>query len=165
MDRQLKRILELVRKTGDRMVVTDPNGDDCYVVMSLDQYEELIDFSEMFIEDDQFETEIEGNSFVGHKEEIVEPPKDVITKGVEKPNDIWSAMVSAEDEESETWDLSNLSEADRHVVEEMLGNSAQEIRPEPFVDIKVAENVEELAKKDDLDDDVDEEQFYLEPVE
>ena len=42
MKDQLKRILNLVRKTGDTMIVTDPNGDDVYVVMGLDQYENIL---------------------------------------------------------------------------------------------------------------------------
>ena len=43
MKDQLKRILGLVRRTGDTMIVTDPNGEDVFVVMDLDQYEMLLD--------------------------------------------------------------------------------------------------------------------------
>lgn len=43
MNDQFKRILELIRRTGDRMVVTDPNGKDTYVVMDLDDYETLLE--------------------------------------------------------------------------------------------------------------------------
>ena len=37
-----QRILDLVRRTGDKMVVTDPNGDDAYVIMDLDEYELML---------------------------------------------------------------------------------------------------------------------------
>lgn len=43
MDHQLKRLLNLVRRTGDRLVVTDPNGEDTYVLMGLEAYEKLSD--------------------------------------------------------------------------------------------------------------------------
>lgn len=38
----LQRLLDLIGKTGDRVVVTDPAGDKPYVLMSLDQYEKLM---------------------------------------------------------------------------------------------------------------------------
>lgn len=44
MDNQLKRLLNLVRRTGDRLVVTDPNGEDTYVLMGLEAYEKLADY-------------------------------------------------------------------------------------------------------------------------
>ncbi|MFH1404492.1 MAG: hypothetical protein ABIH21_00140 [Patescibacteria group bacterium] len=43
MDNQFKRILRLVKSTGDRMIVTDPDGENIYVIMGFDQYENLID--------------------------------------------------------------------------------------------------------------------------
>jgi PHD/YefM family antitoxin component YafN of YafNO toxin-antitoxin module len=42
----LNRLLELVGKTGDKVVITDPAGDTPYVLMSLDQYEALMNGSE-----------------------------------------------------------------------------------------------------------------------
>lgn len=38
----LQRLLDLIGKTGDRIVVTDPAGESPYVLMSLDQYEQLM---------------------------------------------------------------------------------------------------------------------------
>ena len=38
----LQRLLNLIGKTGDRIVVTDPAGENPYVLMSLDQYEKLM---------------------------------------------------------------------------------------------------------------------------
>lgn len=38
----LNRLIDLVGKTGDKVVVTDPAGEKPYVLMSLDQYENLM---------------------------------------------------------------------------------------------------------------------------
>ncbi|MFH1088847.1 MAG: hypothetical protein V1716_00265 [Candidatus Uhrbacteria bacterium] len=63
MDHQFKRLLNLVRRTGDRLVVTDPNGEDTYVLMGLAAYEKLadtltppdVDFLDDFNHDDAFD--------------------------------------------------------------------------------------------------------------
>lgn len=41
----LGRLLGLVEKTGDKVIVTDPAGERPYVLMSLDQYERLLETS------------------------------------------------------------------------------------------------------------------------
>jgi hypothetical protein len=38
----LKRLLDLVEKTGDKMIVTDPAGERPYILMGLGQYENLV---------------------------------------------------------------------------------------------------------------------------
>ncbi len=46
MSKQLKQVINLSKKTGDRIVVFDnDNSEDSFVVMPLDQYEDLIDKS------------------------------------------------------------------------------------------------------------------------
>ncbi len=47
MNRNFLRILDLVRKTGDRLVITDFQGDEAFVVMDLDQYELMIGGSDV----------------------------------------------------------------------------------------------------------------------
>lgn len=42
MDDTFKRILALARRTGDRLIVTDPEGKEAFAILSLDQYEELL---------------------------------------------------------------------------------------------------------------------------
>jgi hypothetical protein len=41
-DEALKRFLDLVEKTGDKVIITDPAGEHPYVLMGLDQYERLV---------------------------------------------------------------------------------------------------------------------------
>ncbi|MBI5077410.1 hypothetical protein HZB94_03445 [Candidatus Falkowbacteria bacterium] len=36
-----KKILELIKKTGDRCIVVDETGEDAFVIMGIKQYEEL----------------------------------------------------------------------------------------------------------------------------
>ena len=55
MNDQFKRILEIIRRTGDRMVVTDTNGKDVFVVMDIDDYEALLEVSDMIEEPDFME--------------------------------------------------------------------------------------------------------------
>ena len=42
MTDQFRHILDLARRTGDTMIVTDPDGGDVFVVMDLDKYESLL---------------------------------------------------------------------------------------------------------------------------
>ena len=37
-----KRLLSLIEKTGDRLIITDPAGEHPYVLMGLDHYEKLV---------------------------------------------------------------------------------------------------------------------------
>lgn len=40
-DEQLKRLMNLTRVTGDRLVIADKDSDEVFVLMNLDEYEEL----------------------------------------------------------------------------------------------------------------------------
>jgi len=45
---QLKKILKLIKKTGDRVVIFDSNfPEDSFVVMGLDNYSEMVDTDEI----------------------------------------------------------------------------------------------------------------------
>ena len=46
-----KRILDLVRRTGDKLVVTDSDGEEAVVVMDLDEYELLLSEAGLFESD------------------------------------------------------------------------------------------------------------------
>ncbi|MBI4591826.1 hypothetical protein HY733_00015 [Candidatus Uhrbacteria bacterium] len=62
MENHLKRVLNLVRKIGDTMVVVDKDGSDSFVVMDLDRYEMLLDAQDGFeddVEESRFQPELE----------------------------------------------------------------------------------------------------------
>lgn len=48
MDSSLKRIINLIKKTGDRFIVTETDGDLSYVILSLDEYEKLLSVEKEF---------------------------------------------------------------------------------------------------------------------
>lgn len=54
---QFTRILRFATRTGDRLIVTDPSGNEPVVIMSLDEYEALAlgsgDFSMMDVDKDE----------------------------------------------------------------------------------------------------------------
>lgn len=51
MSQPFQRILDLVKRTGDRLIVTDPDGQHAYVVMDLDQYEALLEQKKPTLQD------------------------------------------------------------------------------------------------------------------
>ena len=85
MNHQFKRILDLVRRTGDRMIVTDPDGEETYVVMGLDQYEAIL-FKDKEEDDDEEDDEMK----------VDWKPEDygdlVPTEGVNRPDDLKEAV-------------------------------------------------------------------------
>ena len=151
MENHLTRVLRLVQKTGDTMVVVDKEGADAFVVMDLDQYELLLDSQLALNEDPEIQLE------KSEKEDRLP--------------DIWDVMKSS-DEDGETWDIDQLSEGELAELEKHY---------EAFANRHVQEAIEETVdqtggRKDDskelennegpaVDDEYGEEQFYLEPVE
>lgn len=58
MDSQFRRILNLVRRTGDRVVAFDSNEpENAYVVMPFDDYEDIMINPEEFVNDDDPDVE------------------------------------------------------------------------------------------------------------
>ena len=162
MQYQFQRILDLVRRTGDRMVIMDPEGNQPFVIMDIDQYEMLLDFDGGFSDDDHEEEEFEDFS-----EEIQESESDNIKLSSPEPekdlsSDIWKTLQSA-NTTGETWDLSRLTTDELCHLEQAYQQFVEEKCEK--VDC-IAE--EEASDKENLNDsgkDFGEEQFYLEPIE
>jgi hypothetical protein len=184
MKNQFERVLNLVRRTGDTMIVVDKEGDDAYVVMDLDQYEAMLG-------------------------ESAQKPSEQAPAQVSQ-QEVWDLMQQAGDS-GETWDMGQMSAeeladleqqyrefAARHVqqaieetqeivekVEEIEENTPEfapepepepepKAEPEPVEEPEVIEvepeSVQNLEKTEDFetidaDDEFGEEQFYLEPIE
>ncbi len=132
MDKQLRRILNLVRKTGDRMVVTDTNGEDVYVVMGLEQYESLVDscpddFDYAGVDKRDNDGPYMGGGFDEPELDIPEeyyvprpPVSPVVSADTStEPPDIWDLMQPA-GEGGSTWDLEKLTGAERKDLEEQF---------------------------------------------
>ena len=82
MNNQLKRIIELAKKTGDRLIITDSEGQNAFVVMNLDEYEGMID-KPAFIESTETipESVQEANSDVSAWKSSAEEVEEVKPEG------------------------------------------------------------------------------------
>ena len=109
MDYQFKRLLNLVRRTGDRLVVTDPNGEDAYVLMGLDAYEKLADiltppdvgFSDDFNCGDEFDKYDFDDDDDEEDAEIELPGGRVVAQAHLEPGDHHRAQDGTEEEVAE----------------------------------------------------------------
>ena len=149
MENHLKRVLNLVRNTGDTMVVVDKDGDDSFVVMNLDQYEMLLDTQ------------------MGYEDALqLEPSQDQSTPKNEAGSNIWDVMQEA-GEEGETWDIDQLSQEEYKDLEKQYEAFAKGHVEQAVAETQKVEKLEESPKINKIkeDDDYGEEQFYLEPVE
>ncbi len=167
MDKQLRRILDLVRRTGDRMVVTDSNGEDVYVVLGLDQYESLVS-SVPTPEKEEEDNLWNHERWWEAGEEAYCPPvpplgEETLNGDAVAPADIWEAMKPA-GASGETWDLNKMSVAEKIDLEKQFQEyQKSKMIEKDLVDTKkVSESKAETVK---TDDEFGEEQFYLEPVE
>lgn len=170
MNYQFKRLLDLVRRTGDRLVVTDPNGEDAYVLMGLEAYENLAvrplselgmqgrlrDFEDDFSDDYYDEDEDYKDEDFALKSDwgipdglptseaegpVSQKPSEASTK------EIWEVMPPA-GSGSETWNQEKFGREEKKLVAEEFENPEFSRKP---------------AEKED--NEPGEEQFYLEPVE
>lgn len=165
MDRQLKRILDLVRRTGDRMVVTDPNGHDAYVIMGLDQYEDLLtgaensschnpecsDCCEDDFEDQDdlaWTPEMYGDLIPNDQDESMMPGENL---GKTEP-----VSVPIPQEEALPEDLRSAVEHDLAILESW--HREKEAQPE-------SKPEQPKVTQDKEKNDQDEDRFYLEPIE
>lgn len=166
MNDQFKRILNLVRRTGDTMIVTDPDGKNTYVVMDLDQYELMLDveqgLSNIVATDEPFEPEpeVELSEPITQKNQAI--PDDV-------PN-IWD-MMQAADDTGETWNTEQMAPEEIAALEQQYqAFAARNVEQAIEESGSELENAPITGKNDhedtsDDDDEFGEEQFYLEPVE
>jgi len=148
MDQQLRRLLALAKRTGDRLIITDPDGLQAYVLMGLDQYESLMGLKAKISPTNLPVKERPMSRSVQAPPLAPEFPS--ITEDVDEdevPTDIWDVVAPA-DRTNETWDLAKMSQEERLNVQKQF---------ELYKNREKAKNQKE--------EDFGEEQFYLEPVE
>lgn len=137
MSSHLQRILDLVRRTGDTMVVVEKDSDNGFVVMDLSQYEMLM-----------------------------EPHTHSEITDEDSTPDIWDVMPEAKNK-SETWDPDNLSEDEMVDLEKQYEAFAKRNVKEAIEETQTQVKPAEASRPAEMkkDEDFGEEQFYLEPVE
>ncbi len=165
MTPQFRRLLDLVRKTGDRLVVTDPEGDDVFVLLGLDAYEALLG-----------DNSKASPSPTPNPQPLIPPvPPRPPTPAPEPepvpPHDIWDAMAPA-GAEGDTWSAGDLTPdellaAGFSVMPDPEGPAStqeSDVLPVPSEAVLTTEEAKTPEKKEDSEE-FGEEQFYLEPIE
>ncbi|HBK34027.1 TPA: hypothetical protein DEP34_00725 [Candidatus Uhrbacteria bacterium] len=139
----MKKIFEMIRKTGDRVILVDFNSEEAFVLMPFADYEGLLQ-----------DLKIPKQSLIS--KQVFEPRQD--EKG---RNDIWESMREA-GSSSETWDLSQMSPAELEELERQYQMFSQ-AKSKDEEDTKKTKEPSISNEKDVGDG--GEEQFYLEPIE
>ena len=161
MDQQLRRLLALAKRTGDRLIITDPDGLQTYVLMGLDQYESLmglkakISSTNLPVKERPISRSVKAAPPASEFPPLIEDVDED-----EVPTDIWDVVAPA-DRVNETWDLAKMSQEERLNVQkqfELYKNREKAKNQPPIV---ASQPVSPVIDEDDFG----EEQFYLEPVE
>lgn len=142
MEQHLKRILELIRKTGDTVIVVEKEEERAFVVMNIDKYENLLDGQTSFKPT--------------HAAQAEAAPRKAI----------WDIMRGA-GEGGETWDIDQLNKEELAGLEKQYREFAARQVAEAVEQSGVKQKEEEKPQNSQKrkDDEFGEEQFYLEPVE
>jgi hypothetical protein len=155
----LQRLIELSKRTGDTLIVADPQGENSVVLMPVQRYEDLVCGNEVFEDFD----DAENFQDHGSSEESWEIPEEFLAPDI--------STQSLDQQEQ-----SAASVADEREQGEQREEIASNFLPEPMLDeIMQAEipnlPVEEFAEEgrigplNNQEDDDGEERFYLEPIE
>lgn len=151
--KQLDRIIRLVKRTGDRFVILDRETDEAMAVMNLDEYEDLLNTT----------TEVENlaeeemlsrlNSDINRWQDQNEKRATLPQIQYDEPEEIDEVEEKEQENEPEFEKLSEINN---------LPEVSQEIEPETS---EVAPNAN--FAEEDLSDlpEGEEEKFYLEPIE
>lgn len=151
--KQLDRIIRLVKRTGDRFVILDRDTDEAMVVMNLDEYEDLLNTT----------TEVENlaeeemlsrlNSDINRWQEQNEKRATLPQIQYDEPEEIDEVEEEEQENEPEFEKLPEIKD---------LAEVSQEIEIETS---EVAPNAN--FAEEDLSDlpEGEEEKFYLEPIE
>lgn len=131
--KQLKRILNLISKTGDRLIVADNSTDEVFAIMSVDDYESLVDCGYNYSDDDMCECEDEDYGICDCHKEISDLTEQEM---LQKIND-----------DVAEWRDAQKKNKDEELVEEIL---EENIKDESLVtsevkEKKINEEVEEVS--------------------
>lgn len=170
MDKQFRRILDLVRRTGDRMVVTDSDGENVYVVMDVEAYEALVEMEGQVFDQLASSQPAQTPDIGNHSEIQARPSEDVQAVSAQAEPRVWDHM--ATERGQETWDISQLSPEELADLEQKFAEHSNKMKKAAQQEVSTNVTVEdsgtetgENAGQNDDEDDFGEEQFYLEPIE
>ncbi len=162
MMNNFERILRLVQRTGDRVVVLEKETDQAYVVMDLDEYETMLDVQhDLSIVDDQEMVNASDESGL-LQEEVLNTGE--LDGGDSEGVDVWDVMQGANDS-GQTWDPTSLSEEELVDLEQQYQAFANRHVQEAIDEVQVPQGLSPNLEASTDEDEYGEESFYLEPVE
>jgi len=141
----LQRVMALVEKTGDRMIVVNPESGQAHAILPFDAYEELVSGKASLKDLDFDEDEINESD-----KEIAD--FDDLMSGIMVPDEPKKVVVASQ----------------KQVINEPPTVNSVENSLESVIDKMADESQKEaggISSLDVLDDEADEEQYYLEPIE
>ncbi len=149
----LQRVMDLAEKTGDRVIIVNPKTGSAHAVLPFDAYEKMAQGKASLRELAEGYEDAEDND-----DDIF---ADDATEGIEAPFFHEENNESAKDDRGSRDAISNSLVARMEEIEKMA-SKAPPADKMPELSQKEAGGMSSL---DVLDDDADEEQYYLEPLE
>lgn len=168
--KHLQKLIKLSQRTGDTLIVADPDGDSSVVVMPVERYEDLVmDWDENIYDDHDYDHDCDDEPWEIPDEFLVpEARKGGQEASSQPPDQRQQSVVSAanEREQSErlTEDPTNVF-LPEPIIDEI---TESEIPNLPIEDLDIPENDRFVEASDDKENNNEadgEERFYLEPIE
>jgi len=159
MTNKFERILRLVQRTGDRVVVLEKETDHAYVVMDFDEYEAIFNAHR----DSGLSNGQKGGG-LGNEAGVIQGQGMDEKKGAKESIDVWDVMQDANDN-GQTWDPATLSDEELVDLEQQYQAFANRHVQEAIDETQLSEDSSSGTEIGSDEDDYGEESFYLEPVE
>jgi PHD/YefM family antitoxin component YafN of YafNO toxin-antitoxin module len=155
---QLNRLLKLINRTGDRLVVLDKDTESAVVLMEIDEYEKLLDGGPRL--ENMSESDILDKI---NREVAVWREKNLANSvSMESEDDLAAPTTENTKNEPDSEDLADEGAAENELeIAEVSQKEAEKPTEEPITINPIVGPEEELK---DVPDDGEEEKFYLEPV-
>lgn len=141
---QFKKIMRLMRRTNEKVLVADESSDEVVVMMPLETYEDLLDGFEPCdcdCEKSGLDDGLDFDDEVAEGAELVEDPAEMVDELTELPEDVTTDIDVEKLEEkseelakkiSEKVDISDWNTDDKTTTEETLSGIAEEEEEEKF---------------------------------
>jgi len=99
MEQQIKRLIELVKQTNDRLVVLDSDGKNAFVVMNIHAYEQLVGKTDQKME--HISEIMDNEKYWDLSEESLQPSENIANHEAEVIKGIDTEIVNIGEDMSE----------------------------------------------------------------
>lgn len=170
--KHLNRLLNLVRETGDRLVIADSSSDEVFAIMSLDEYENLAQLKKMDLSPEAIMPRTSREVGDMSDQEMLEKiNRDIADwRGAQRKNEndlVDEELDETEEQEPEIETLSDEKELDLAKKSSFMPRVADVLNDESYRERKFDDKPRPAwVDEEDLQGvPHEEEKFYLEPVE